>query len=757
MFKLVRYFSIMSLIAFIVVAMLLSVLYRQFLLADLRAIAQNKNVALTQVFANSVWPEFSSFIHSASEYKPDDLANAPQIRAIRAKVLAEMEGLSVVKVKIYNLNGLTVFSTEYAQIGEDKSDNTGFLAAKSGQTASELTYRETFSAFEGTIEDRNVFSSYIPIQPDGANGQIEGVFEVYDDITPLIERIEASQRNIFLMVTAILAILYVVLFFIVKRADTIIQQQHLDLTDIALALTRADQAKSDFLSNMSHELRTPLNGILGYAQLLKRERNLNANQKRGLEIIHQSGNHLLTLINDILDLSKIEAGKMELYLDDLHLESFLSSVVGLIRMRAEEKELLFVYEPDQRLPAGVQADEKQLRQVLINLLGNAVKFTKRGRVTLKVSRQDNQSDNRSSNTQRAGSASRSGLPQLPPPNEHNHVRLRFEVIDTGVGMTPEQLAAIFLPFEQVGEVKQRAKGTGLGLAITRRLVNLMGSEVFVSSELGKGSRFWFDLILPVVAAEAQTPPALNKRIIGYQGAKRHILVVDDNAQNRLLLRDLLSPLGFEITEAQNGQQEVEISRQIKPDLDLILTDLMMPVMSGFEAVKEIRHFAPHLPIIAISASVFGMDQQKSRVAGCNAFLPKPVDEQKLLTLIGEQLAVEWIYEVIEYNNEQSKEKTSKNEPFNAALLIAPPAKELKLLYELANLGKICDIRKWADHIEQLDQTYADFANKVQQLAMAFEDEKIVALVEEYLTVSQPLERIDNLDDKSMLIPMTTEH
>ncbi|MGB0388085.1 MAG: tetratricopeptide repeat protein [Ardenticatenaceae bacterium] len=474
----------------------------------------------------------------------------------------------------------------------------------------------------------------------------------------------------------------------------------------------ASQAKSEFLSNMSHELRTPLNGILGYAQILKRDRQLNSNAKSGLEIIHQSGHHLLTLINDILDLSKIEARKMELYPADFHLGSFLHGIAGIIRMRAEEKDVLFQYEADEGLPIGVQADEKRLRQVLLNLLGNAVKFTDRGQVTLRVTCRGD------------ASPAQRGHPPSP-----QHVTLRFEVSDTGVGMSPEGLKKIFLPFEQVGDTQRRSKGTGLGLAITRQLVDLMGGEVKVNSQLGKGSTFWFDIILPAAVAEAETQQSVKGHIVAYQGPKRQVLVVDDKRENRLVLRNMLQPLGFEIVEGKNGKECVDKARQLQPDL--ILTDLVMPVMSGFEAVKEIRQLPAlqNVPILAISASVFDMDQSKSRIAGCDGFLPKPVDEQKLLAFFQRVLGLEWIYEDVA----EEKQDTASDQPANGTpALVPPPTEELEALYELAMLGKMRRIKKRATHIEGLDQQYQPFARQLLKLAQKFERKQILALLKEFI-------------------------
>lgn len=376
---------------------------------------------------------------------------------------------------------------------------------------------------------------------------------------------------------------------------------------------KASQAKSDFLSSMSHELRSPLNAILGGVQILQSQQHPNpAMQTRLLNAIEQSGTHLLSLINDILDISKIEARKIDINPIGINLPYFLRGIVTVMSMRAERKRLFFLYHADKDLPIEVLADEKRLRQILINLLDNAIKFTAEGRVIFSVTLLE---------------------------EDGNRCTLRFEVADTGVGMTKEECERVFLPFEQAGNRQQQAKGTGLGLAITQELVTLMGSQIHLTSEVRKGSHFWFDLTLPVLSTKAEEE--LAKQVIGYQGARKKILIIDDLEENRYILRQMLAPLGFTILEAKNGKQGVEKVYQESPDL--VLTDLVMPVMNGFVAMKKIREFNVNLPIIAISASIMQSDSEQSPVMGSDAYLAKPIRLSKLLAQLAKLLKLEWIY------------------------------------------------------------------------------------------------------------------
>ena len=384
--------------------------------------------------------------------------------------------------------------------------------------------------------------------------------------------------------------------------------------DARHAAEAANRAKSEFLASMSHELRTPLNAVLGYAQLLAMDSSLSARQARGVDAIHQSGQHLLELINDILDLARIEAGRTELNPGPVNLTTFLKAAVNLMQVKAHEKRLLFAFEPAADLPETVLVDERRLRQVLLNLLGNAIKFTDRGTVTLRADAE----------------------PEGPA-----NVLLRLEVEDTGVGMRPEDLGRIFEPFEQVGDAQRRSGGTGLGLTITRALVNDMGGKVQVSSEPGRGTCFRVELPL-VVTQPAQAAPRQPSGTVRYQGPTRRVLVVDDVAENRALLCDFLTGTGFQVAQASNGSEMLEMARGFRPDL--ILMDSVMPVLDGVEAARQLRRDADlsGVPVIAISAAATTDHRAACLLAGVNVFLTKPVSLETLRAHIGEQLGLQWI-------------------------------------------------------------------------------------------------------------------
>ncbi|MGB6014150.1 MAG: AAA family ATPase, partial [Nodosilinea sp.] len=398
----------------------------------------------------------------------------------------------------------------------------------------------------------------------------------------------------------------------------------------------ANRAKSEFLANMSHELRTPLNGILGYSQVLKRHQPLTEQQQTGLNVIHQCGEYLLTLINDVLDLSKIEARKMELHPNPFHLPHFLENVLEICRVRASQKQIALTYEVLSALPPHVEADEKRLQQVLLNLLGNAVKFTDGGSVTLTVgyTHQWPTGTDASALDQQnqPGDRSKPGPLSIQP--------LRFQIADTGIGIAPEQLAQIFNPFHCVPESNRRSEGTGLGLAISRQLVQLMGSDIHVTSRLGQGSRFWFDLHLSELQQTGPTQLEVQGAIAGYRGDLRTILVVDDKDYNRAVLINFLVPLGFRVIEAADGQAGLAQAQQHRPDA--VLVDLVMPLMDGFEMTRRLRQ-SPELQtvkVIAVSASVLELDQRLSQEAQCDAFLPKPVREAALLKMLQTHLELD---------------------------------------------------------------------------------------------------------------------
>ncbi len=451
----------------------------------------------------------------------------------------------------------------------------------------------------------------------------------------------------------------------------------------------ANQAKSAFLANMSHELRTPLNGILGYAQIFSKDRQLNEQQQTGIRIIQRSGDYLLTLISDILDLSKIEAGKLEIFPAEFHLKPFLNSLAELFKMRAQQKEIEFVYKFSDNLPIGVSGDEKRLRQIVINLLGNAIKFTKQGQVSFSVDYYEN--------------------------------KFIFKIIDSGIGIAKAELENIFLPFQQAGDKNSKEQGTGLGLSITKKLIDRMGGKLHVDSVLGQGSTFWVELELPVISTMVEETKSIETpQVIGYKDSAKplQILVVDDNWENRAILQNLLEPLGFTIIHAVDGIEGVKLASEHKPDL--ILMDLVMPEMDGFDATSEIRKTLKDIPIIAASASVFEEHRQLSLDVGCNEFLDKPIRESELLDVLKRFLNVEWIYETLQ----DIPIEVTEEQPL--VMLSIEQATSLMTLTKSGNIKGIINFAK------QLDAELIPMANKITKLAKSFDINGLRNLAEEML-------------------------
>jgi len=485
------------------------------------------------------------------------------------------------------------------------------------------------------------------------------------------------------------------------------------------AANTANHAKSEFLANMSHELRTPLNGILGYTQILQRDRSLTAKHQEGLGVIYQCGSHLLTLINDVLDLSKIEAQKMELMESEIHFPAFLQGVAEMCRIKAEQKGITFSYHTTTDIPVAVQADEKRLRQVLINLLGNAIKFTDQGEVVFTVSVID-------------PSTVTSEELNHDAPTSKTH-KIRFQVADTGVGMSPKQIEKIFLPFEQVGDRKKQTEGTGLGLSISQKIIQLMGGSIRVTSHVGKGSTFWFDVELPESSGWLQSAQStVQGMIMGYVGQRRRILVVDDKWANRSVLVNLLEAVGFELMESENGQEGLEKISQFQPDL--IITDLLMPEMDGFELIQKLRidpEFE-HLVIIVSSASVFESDQHRSLEVGGNDFLPKPVQADELLEKLQKHLNLEWIFAEADTPAVSGELQNRDLTPVeNAGEMIVPSREDLDILHKLSLRGNLKAILQEADRLEQLDQQFVPFTEQLRQLAKGFQEKKLLEVISHY--------------------------
>ncbi|MFW6313410.1 MAG: ATP-binding protein, partial [Spirochaetota bacterium] len=457
---------------------------------------------------------------------------------------------------------------------------------------------------------------------------------------------------------------------------TRIQDANIELIAAKQEAEAASNTKSEFLANISHDLRTPLNGILGYAQILARDTSLDARTRDAIAIIEKSGNHLLNLINDILDVSRIEAQKLVLSPEPFRLTSFLDDIADIVSLQARQKGLDLHTEFDPGLPSVVIGDQKRLRQILLNLLHNAVKFTDSGDIWFRSRPVD-------------GS-------------------IVFEVEDTGSGIPEDQLQEVFSPFRQLTKHIQTEEGTGLGLAIVKRLVEMMGGSVGVESRLGEGSRFAFKIELPVSPDPLDAPRAASS-IAGYEGSRRKLLVVDDKRENRSVLRGMLEPLGFLVGEATDGAEGLEMIEAGRPEL--VFMDLVMPVVDGFEAIRAIRA-RPAIAatrVVAVSASVEQTIRQECIRVGFDDFLPKPFRQFELLETIRNLIGVVWIHD-----RPGSLPGGSRSDGR------VPPDELLDAIETQVATGNIRRILEAADSIRRADESYAGVADRITAMAQEFQ-------------------------------------
>ena len=469
------------------------------------------------------------------------------------------------------------------------------------------------------------------------------------------------------------------------------------------AAEAANRAKSTFLANMSHELRSPLNVILGFCQLLTRSQSLNPEQQENITIMTRSGEHLLTLINNVLDLSKIEAGRTTLHEINFDLYGLLDDLDDMFQAKADDKNLQLVFDRTGDVPQYIRTDQVKLRQVLINLINNALKFTQTGRVSVRVR----------------------GEPESRRKTNHTlHSTITFEVEDTGAGIASDELENIFEAFVQTQIGIESQEGTGLGLSIARKFVQLMGGEISITSVVGQGTIFNFDIKITKVNATDIEDKQPTRRVVALEPnqPRYRILIVDDKWNNRQLLLRLLNPLGFELKEASNGKEAIEVWETFEPHL--IWMDMRMPVLDGYEATKQIKTQlkGQATAIIALTAST--LEEQRAVIlsAGCDDFVRKPFREQVIFDKIAQYLGVRYIYEELS----PPHVAVVKHDSSLQASLANLPSEWVNELYEAANL---IDNEQILQLLEQIPTVDAFFRQTISDWIYNFRCDKIIDLIE----------------------------
>ncbi|GAB4372258.1 MAG: hypothetical protein Kow00121_14450 [Elainellaceae cyanobacterium] len=492
----------------------------------------------------------------------------------------------------------------------------------------------------------------------------------------------------------------------------------------------ANRAKSEFLANMSHELRTPLNAILGFAQLLLRDSSLKPDHRKNLEIVNRSGEHLLALINDVLEMSKIEAGRATINEQTIDLHNLLASLEEMLRLRAESKGLALTFKYSSELPRYIRTDEGKLRQVLINLLGNAIKFTQTGEVSLRVSAAPievalENPEERNENDEDEEATSIASFPDADQ-TTNSSIALTFAVQDTGPGISPSELDTIFDAFVQAKAIYRSKGGTGLGLAISRQFVRLMGGDIQVESIVDQGTTFTFQ-IRALLADEQEVSPPHPAKVVALAPDQPtyRILVVDDQPDNRRVIHQLLTQVGFVVREAADGLEAIAVNKTWLPHL--IWMDMRMPVMDGYEATRQIKATSQPSPIIiALTASVFEEKREAVMAAGCHDFVRKPFQETVIFETIAKYLGVQYIYETSQSSDAADDGSGQHGQPvrLTAAALEIMPTTWIKSLHEAAIQ---VDSEILMQLIQQIPDAYASLAESLRLIVEQFDYDKIIEL------------------------------